>query len=478
MGALDSRVAIVTGSGRGIGRSVALLLAKQGASVVVNDLGAALDGSGTDTGPAEQVVEEITGAGGKAIANGADISDHAAAEDLVKSAISEFGRLDILVNVAGILRDRMIFNMTAEEWDAVIRVHLRGTFNTSKFAAAHWRGIRDEAANNRIINFTSVSGLHGAPGQPNYAAAKMGIVGLTYSLANSLGRYGATANAISPGAATRMTDSVPDERRRTPDQQRLRRALPRQRRPGGGLPGLRAVPVHHRAGHPLGRVRGLAVQQAHPADPPHRQRALGRGAARRPDRAQLPRRAQAGPLAAAHLASYLAVPTWLGTAPWPAPSHPTAGSGHARRRRSRQPRAPFTPGDPPPLAPGGPAALTSSTSSSSDTAPIPASPGSPNSGSTSTGSATAWPSRPAAAGSSAAMYLLPRDHEATAATRQQAMEKANAMCSPVWNGPEIRLGKKLRPVSARALAGGAGSAASTRPGARPGCSPGTWRTGW
>jgi NAD(P)-dependent dehydrogenase (short-subunit alcohol dehydrogenase family) len=195
---------------------VALLLASQGAAVVVNDLGAALDGSGTDTGPAGQVVTEITGSGGKAVASGADISDHAAAEDLVKTAISEFGRLDILVNVAGILRDRMIFNMTAEEWDAVIRVHLRGTFNTSKFAAAHWRSVRDEAANNRIINFTSVSGLHGAPGQPNYAAAKMGIVGLTYSLANSLGRYGATANAISPGAATRMTDSVPDERRRTP----------------------------------------------------------------------------------------------------------------------------------------------------------------------------------------------------------------------------------------------------------------------
>jgi NAD(P)-dependent dehydrogenase (short-subunit alcohol dehydrogenase family) len=216
VGALDERVAIVTGSGRGIGRSVALLLAKQGAAVVVNDLGASLDGSGTDTGPAGQVVTEITDAGGRAVANGADIADHEAAEDLVKTAISEFGRLDILVNVAGILRDRMIFNMTAEEWDAVIRVHLRGTFNTSKFAAAHWRSIRDEAANNRIINFTSVSGLHGAPGQPNYAAAKMGIVGLTYSLANSLGRYGATANAISPGAATRMTDSVPDERRRMP----------------------------------------------------------------------------------------------------------------------------------------------------------------------------------------------------------------------------------------------------------------------
>jgi NAD(P)-dependent dehydrogenase (short-subunit alcohol dehydrogenase family) len=195
---------------------VALLLAAQGASVVVNDLGAALDGSGTDTGPAGQVAAEITGAGGRAVANGCDISDHGAAEELVKTAVTEFGRLDILVNVAGILRDRMIFNMTAEEWDAVIRVHLRGTFNTSKFAAAHWRSLRDGAANNRIINFTSVSGLHGAPGQPNYAAAKMGIVGLTYSLANSLGRYGVTANAISPGAATRMTDSVPDERRRMP----------------------------------------------------------------------------------------------------------------------------------------------------------------------------------------------------------------------------------------------------------------------
>src|ERR1700722_2901824 len=194
VGSLDEGVAIVTGSGRGIGRSVALLLARQGAAVVVNDLGASLDGSGNDTGPAGDVVKEITASGGRATANGADISDHDAAEDLVQTAISTYGRLDILVNVAGILRDRMIFNMTADEWDAVIRVHLRGTFNTSKFAAAHWRGIRDETANNRIINFTSVSGLHGAPGQPNYAAP----------------------NAIPPGPAPRMTDSVPDERRRTP----------------------------------------------------------------------------------------------------------------------------------------------------------------------------------------------------------------------------------------------------------------------
>jgi len=214
MGRLDGRVAIVTGAGRGIGRSVAVLLASQGASVVVNDLGAALDGSGADAGPAGQVVEEITAEGGKAIANGADVSDHAAAEALIGAAIEQFGRLDVLVNVAGILRDRMVFNMTEQEWDDVIRVHLRGTFNTTKFAAAHWRSIRDPEAQNRIINFTSVSGLHGAPGQPNYAAAKMGIVGLTYSCANALRAYGVTTNAISPGAATRMTESVPTDRRR------------------------------------------------------------------------------------------------------------------------------------------------------------------------------------------------------------------------------------------------------------------------
>ena len=211
---LDGRVAIVTGAGRGIGRSVALLLARQGAAVVVNDLGVALDGSGAVASPAQQVVKEITDGGGQAAASGADISDHAAAEGLIGEAIENFGRLDVVVNVAGILRDRMIFNMAEQEWDDVIRVHLKGTFNTTKFAAAHWRSLREETAQNRIINFTSVSGLHGAPGQPNYAAAKMGIVGLTWSSANALAKYGVTVNAISPGAATRMTASVPDERRR------------------------------------------------------------------------------------------------------------------------------------------------------------------------------------------------------------------------------------------------------------------------
>ena len=214
MGTLDGRVAIVTGAGRGIGRSVAHLLASEGAAVVVNDLGGAVDGSGSDAGPAQQEVDEITAAGGRAVASDADVSDHAAAEDLIKTAISEFGRLDVLVNVAGILRDRMVFNMTEQEWDDVIRVHLKGTFNTTKFASAHWRSLRDESAQNRIINFTSVSGLHGAPGQPNYAAAKMGIVGLTYSSAHSLAKYGVTVNAVSPAAATRMTASVPTDRRR------------------------------------------------------------------------------------------------------------------------------------------------------------------------------------------------------------------------------------------------------------------------
>jgi NAD(P)-dependent dehydrogenase (short-subunit alcohol dehydrogenase family) len=214
MDRLDGRVAIVTGAGRGIGRSAALLLARQGAAVIVNDLGAALDGSGSDASPAQQVVTEIAAEGGKAVANTADVSDHGAAEALIRAAVEEFGRLDVLVNVAGILRDRMVFGMSEQEWDDVIRVHLKGTFNTTKFAAAHWRSRRDESAQNRLINFTSVSGLHGAAGQPNYAAAKMGIVGFTYSCANALTRYGITANVVSPGAATRMTDSVPDERRR------------------------------------------------------------------------------------------------------------------------------------------------------------------------------------------------------------------------------------------------------------------------
>jgi NAD(P)-dependent dehydrogenase (short-subunit alcohol dehydrogenase family) len=262
MGMLDGKVAIVTGAGRGIGRSVALLLASEGMSVVVNDLGGALDGSGSDAGPARQVAGEIARSGGSAVANGADVADHAAAEGLIKTALGEFGRLDVLVNAAGILRDRMVFNMTEQEWDDVIRVHLKGTFNTTKFAAAHWRARRDESAQNRIINFTSVSGLHGSPGQPNYAAAKMGIVGLTYSTANSLARYGVTVNAVSPSATTRMTESVPGDRRRA------RPGTPDERSPDNVAPVV-AYLASERSGWITGRIVHAAGYEVALYDNPH-----------------------------------------------------------------------------------------------------------------------------------------------------------------------------------------------------------------
>ena len=212
MGMLDNRVAIVTGAGRGIGAETAKLFAAEGAKVVVNDLGGNVDGSGADTGPADETVAAIRDAGGQAVANHASVSDYDASESIVKQALDEFGDLDIVVNTAGILRDRMVFNMSEAEWDAVIDVHLKGHFNLAKYASVHWR--TERKGHYRLINFSSVSGIFGAPGQPNYAAAKMGIVGFTYSCANALGRYGATANAISPGASTRMTDTVPEERRR------------------------------------------------------------------------------------------------------------------------------------------------------------------------------------------------------------------------------------------------------------------------
>jgi NAD(P)-dependent dehydrogenase (short-subunit alcohol dehydrogenase family) len=210
MGICDGRVAIVTGAGRGIGREHALLLAAQGAKVVVNDLGGTRDGSGTDTGPAQQVVDEVVAAGGEAVANTDDISDFAGAEKLVATAVGAFGRLDVLINNAGILRDRMLVNMTEAEWDAVIKVHLKGTFGPSHFAANHWRerAKAGDEVDARIINTTSPSGIYGNVGQTNYGAAKAGIASFTIIAAKELARYGVTVNAIAPAALTRMTEDL------------------------------------------------------------------------------------------------------------------------------------------------------------------------------------------------------------------------------------------------------------------------------
>jgi NAD(P)-dependent dehydrogenase (short-subunit alcohol dehydrogenase family) len=213
MGVIDGRVAIITGGARGIGASISRLFAKEGASLVINDLGGSPEGTGSDEGPAKQIADEIVAAGGTAIPDGGDIGDVATGERLVRTAVEQYGKLDIVVNVAGILRDRMIFNLAEQDWDEVIRVHLKGHYSTARPAAAYWREQRDPDGHYRVINFTSISGLDGSPGQPNYAAAKMGIIGLTYSLAQSLARYGVTANAISPGAATRLTATVPADKR-------------------------------------------------------------------------------------------------------------------------------------------------------------------------------------------------------------------------------------------------------------------------
>jgi NAD(P)-dependent dehydrogenase (short-subunit alcohol dehydrogenase family) len=204
MGLLDGKTGLVTGAGRGIGRGIAIAMAKEGAKVVVNDLGAALGGEGTDKSPAQQVVDEIKKEGGAAVANFGSVSDFRQATEMVEQAVTAWGKIDIVVNVAGILRDRMIFNMTEEEWDIVLAVHLKGTFNTIRAASVHMR----EAKGGRFINMSSVSAL-GAPGQPNYAAGKAGILGLTWSTAHALAKYGVTANAILPSGATRMIDSTP-----------------------------------------------------------------------------------------------------------------------------------------------------------------------------------------------------------------------------------------------------------------------------
>lgn len=206
----EGRVAIVTGAGRGIGREHALSLARHGAKVVVNDLGGAVDGSGGDLSPAQQVVAEIEAMGGEAIANGESVSDFAGAERMVQAAIDAFGDLHILINNAGILRDRMLSNMTEAEWDAVINVHLKGTFAPSRHAIGYWRE-RAKAGlpvSGRIINTTSVSGIYGNPGQTNYGAAKAGIAAFTTIAALEVARYGVTVNAVAPVALTRMTENL------------------------------------------------------------------------------------------------------------------------------------------------------------------------------------------------------------------------------------------------------------------------------
>ena len=214
----EDRVCIVTGAGRGIGREHALLLAAQGAKVVVNDLGGSMSGEGGDAGPAQQVVDEIVAAGGEAVANTDDISDWDGAERLVAQAVEHFGRLDVLVNNAGILRDKTLVKMSEAEWDAVIKVHLKGTAGPSHHAAAYWRD-RSKAGDDvdgRIINTSSPSGIYGNFGQTNYGAAKAGIASFTIIAAMELAGYGVTVNAIAPAALTRMTENLgmgqaPDE---------------------------------------------------------------------------------------------------------------------------------------------------------------------------------------------------------------------------------------------------------------------------
>ncbi|WP_405179382.1 SDR family oxidoreductase [Nocardia sp. NBC_01377] len=204
------RTVIVTGAGRGIGRAHALAFAAAGANVVVNDIGSTLDGAATDETPAQQVVGEIEALGGRAVANGDDVADWEGSRALVRQAVDTFGGLDVLVNNAGFVRDRMLVNLGEDEWDAVVRVHLKGHFATMRHAAEYWRGESKAGrpVDARIVNTSSGAGLQGSVGQGNYGAAKAGIAGLTLTAAAEFGRYGVTVNAIAPSARTRMTETV------------------------------------------------------------------------------------------------------------------------------------------------------------------------------------------------------------------------------------------------------------------------------
>jgi NAD(P)-dependent dehydrogenase (short-subunit alcohol dehydrogenase family) len=215
----EGRVAIVTGAGRGFGRCHAIELARQGAAVVVNDLGVEVDGHVQAGTPAQEVAEEIRATGGRAIANGEDVSSTEGASRLIEAALSEYGRLDALVNNAGVLRDRMLVNLSDDDWDTVIRVHLRGTFCPTRVAAQYWRGESKagRSVDARVINTSSAAGLFGNLGQANYTTAKMGILGFTIEVAVELGRYGVTVNAIAPGGRTRMTAQLFPDMMEVPD---------------------------------------------------------------------------------------------------------------------------------------------------------------------------------------------------------------------------------------------------------------------
>ena len=255
----EGRVCVVTGAGRGLGREYALSLAAHGAKVVVNDLGGSRDGAGADAGPAQEVVDEITAAGGEAVANTDDVSSWDGAAGLIQQAIDTFGALDVLVNNAGILRDRMLFSMTEEEWDAVIRVHLKGTFAPSHHAAVYWRERSKAGETNdaRLINTTSVSGLYANVGQTNYGAAKAGIAAFTQIAAQELVRYGVTVNAIGPGALTRLTGDL------EMDDEIARNFAPDRGGAGDHVAGVarlgrRDRPGHRGIGSRAGGRRGLA----------------------------------------------------------------------------------------------------------------------------------------------------------------------------------------------------------------------------
>ena len=260
MGALDGRVAVITGAGRGIGREHALLFAAEGAKVVVNDLGGSVDGSGDDRSAAEQVVAEIEAAGGQAVANDDDVADWEGGKRLIEAAIETFGDLHVLVNNAGILRDRVLINMTEQEWDSVIHVHLKGHFVPTRHAAAYWREQTKagQPVHAAVVNTSSTSGLLGNPGQTNYGAAKAGIAAFTVIAAEELARYGVRVNAIAPAARTRMTESDPGPlghregargrrpvRHLGPGQHLAARRLPGHRgraRPPAGCSSCRAAP--------------------------------------------------------------------------------------------------------------------------------------------------------------------------------------------------------------------------------------------